>query len=627
MEPKEAVELVKSVTGKIKSKWFSSQFTSLKKDKKEYKAPDYPDYYSTYGLAVELAECNRYHAEKGVFPARLFSAKSPYQTPEELNYIKDNYKQVTLPIAVDFVNTISRAFNEGNYSIKYKQDKPKYEKNTLQDYLETGINTYGSLENFFKFMFPTIKTIDANGVIAVKPLYIPTVENEQGEKVISSTVLYEPQPVYYDCSKVVGYKEEEYCLIDVTNYNQKGTTNIYYYELYDAENIWQIKYDSTNKQESAFTISLYFNHGWGQLPATKVKGIPRLIDGEVVWQSVFSFATDILDLVALDNSTLTIAKHKCAYPIRVYEGKKCQFQHTSKDTQGTVSTCNNGKVWDSVLGHDINCPACQGIGLVDRFTPLHDFIVEPNSKLDDPGSGTKVPFQYVSPSSEILKFLEDSIAKNEERARKILHIQNSNSVIKGTENLTATGMTLGDKSTSAFIKPISDQMFDVWEFIIDAIGWMRYKEDYQKPVIVRPKSFDFNTEFDYIVEISNAAKAGLPPVMIHAIIERYARSHFFKEEASMKSLQLIIEADRLIGLSNDDIIISMGKGVVSGWEKIIHDSGITLIRSLVEENPKFFEQDLPKQKQDLIDMAKKIEKENKPQTNTKDAITEVLGGA
>lgn len=629
MEQKEVIDFITSVIAKRKTKWNSSQFLSLKKDSKEYKDADYPDYHPTYKLAIELAEANRYHAEKGVFPSRLFTAKSPYQTDDELSYVRNNYKQVTLPIAVDFIKTISRAFNEGNYSITYAEDTPQYKEKTLQDYLETGIYTYGSLENFVKFLLPTIKTIDANGVIVVKP-YLPVMVNADNETVIDSSELNEPQPYFYDCSKVIAYKEEEFCLVETTGYNSYNSKNlptVYTYELYDTENIWVIQYDSKANEKTAVKVDLYYNHAWGILPAIKIKGIPRIIDSEVVWQSEFSFATDILDLIAIDNSTLNIAKQKCAYPVRVYEGKKCQFQYECKDEAHTISTCDNGKVFDTVLEKYINCPSCQGIGLTDRFSPLHDFIVEPNSKLDDTTSGTKVPFQYVSPSSEILKFLEDSIAKNEERARKILHIQNSNSVIKGTENLTATGMTLGDKSTSAFIKPISDQMFDIWQFLIDAIGWMRYKEAYTPPVISKPKSFDFNTEYDYIQEISEASKAGLPPVMIHAIIVRYLKSHFFTEDRIAKAFNLVIAADRLIGLSADDITIGMGKGAIATWEKIIHDSALTLISDLEATNAKFLEQPIEKQVEDLKTKAKEIQDANKPVTNTQNVISSVLNGA
>lgn len=595
----------------------------------DYREPEYPDYYPSYALAVEMAEANRCHIEKGVFPFRLFAKKSPYQTPDEFAYIKDNYRQITLTFGVDYINTISRAFSEGNYSIKYYADEDKYLKvdKGLQKYLDTEINTYGSLTNWMKFLFPTLKAIDAEGVIAVKPDFVYET-NSDGESVISSIELNEPQPYYYDCSKVVSFIEEQHCLIDTTRYlvdKKKGklkVPNQLSYEFYDTENIYYITYNPETKQTD---IKLYYNHGEGILPVTKIKGVPRLIDGEILWQSVFSFATDILDTVAIDNSTLNISKDKCAYPTRVYEGRVCDFEMKDIET-GEVRACNGtGYV---LYGSDLikrTCTKCNGTGLVDRFSPLHDYITNPGDALN-PQTSSRDPFRYVAPDPTILKYLEDSIAKNSEKAYKILHLQTSNSVIKGTDNLTATGMTLDNKSMYGFIKPISDQMFDTWEFIIDRIGWQRYTIDYKRPVLTKPITFDFQTEYDYINEISEASKAGLPPFMIHTIIIRYLESHFYSDEKQTKSFRLIIDADRLIGLSNADIQTEYSKGTVNGWEIVLHDSCITIIKTLKEINDKFFEQDLQVQKEQLIAECKRIASENKPVSTVTSFAKQILNG-
>lgn len=628
MNEQDIYDLINSVVEKRSEKWGYNQMALLMPWLAKDKVVSYPNYYPTYGLAIELMESCRVHAEKGCFPYKLFINKSPFQSDEELQYIRDNYKQVTLTFGVDFINTIARSFSDGNFSIKYAEDKPAYLQTgeTLQKYLDTGINTYGSLDNWMKFVFVSLKTTDANGVIAIKPDLQYDID-EEGSQTISKVKLNEPQIYYFDCSKVVAYKEEEYCLVETTVYstNKKGTgyakVNEYTYELYDTQNIYVITYDANKKST---TIKLYYAHNLGFLPTTKIKGVPRIIDGEVLWQSVFSFVTDILDIIAMDSSTLQISKHKCAYPTRVYEGRPCDFSQVDPETNDTRQCINGSVLWGESLTAR-PCTKCNGTGLLDRFSALRDFLTAPSSSLD-PVRVNPDPFKYVAPDSDILKYLEDSIAKNEAKAAKILHLQTSNTVIRGTDNLTATGMTLDQKSMFAFIKPVSDQMFDVRQFITDVIGMMRYgKDNYTAPTITKPNTFDFQTEYDYINEIGAAITSGLPPFIIQTILERYLKSHFYSDHNTAFAFNLIINVDRLLGSSNNDIAIQQSKGLVADWEIVFHTSGISIVKDMLLANEKFFELSIDKQKEQVIAEAKRIATEAKPVgSSTASAIQNIL---
>jgi len=639
MTETEIKDLVKSVIEKRNNKSIV-QYNFLNKAAPEkYTVPEYPKYYPGYGAAVELAAANRVHIEKGVFPERLFAYKSPHETEEELKYIKNNYKQTTLAVGLDYINTVSRSFNEGNYQIKYINEQEQYVKAglTLQNYLETEINTFGSLDNFIKMFFITVKAIDANGVIAIKNFFNYT-ENEDGSKSISSTELNEPQPVYYECYKVVAYKEEEYCLIDLTDlYYEQGNKKKkkedkpkYYYELYDTMSVYNIIYDVATQ---TYEIEVYDNHKWGQMPVQIIMGIPRQYDGSILWQSPFSFSTDLLDLVLIDESTINLSKKKCAFPTRVYTGRPCDFQF--KDAEGNITGCVDGKVYNTASASMMNCPQCGGSGLLDRFSPLHDFVLNPDDKFND-GSKSQ-GFSYVAPDPTILEYLRKEISINEERAKKILHLQTSNSVIKGAENLTATGMTLDEKSMTAFIKPISDQIFDMMEFIIQAIAWYRYGINEKVVTIVKPKSFDSKSEYDYINEISQAIKDGLPSVMVQEIIVKYLKSHYYTDEMISKAFALYIKTDLLLGITNDNIVIDLSKGIIAPYQKIIHDSGITIINELVSEYSNtisvdgvvsdFFSQDLEIQQQALISAAKAVALENKPVSGVNNIMEKILNNA
>jgi len=636
MTEQEIKDLVNSVVAKRNNKKVQYNFLN-KVQQAEYTPPEYPEYYPGYGMSIELSNANKVHIEKGYFPARLFAYKSPHETAEELLYIKNNYKQTTLVIGLDYINTVTRAFNDGNFQIIISPEKDEFVKAdlTLKKYIETGIDTFGSLLNYMKMFFITIKAVDANGVIAIKNYFNYDID-ENGDKTISSTELNQPQPLYYETCRVVAFEEEQYCLIDLTEdyYSDKNekkpkkkdTQQRYYYELYDRNAVYNITY---NVSTEIIDIEIYDQHNWDQLPVQKIKGIPRQYDGEIIWQSQFTFATDILDLVLLDESTINLSKKKCAYPTRVYTGRPCDFQFT--DVEGNVCKCNEGQIYNTATQSLIGCSKCGGTGLLDRFSPLHDFVLNPDSKFAD---NSKQGFSYVAPDPAILKYLRDEISINEEKAKKILHLQTSNSIIKGAENLTATGMTLDEKAMTSFIKPISDQIFDMMQFIIEAIAWLRYNVSENVVTIIRPKTFDAKSEYDYINEISQAIKDGLPTVMVQEIIVRYLKSHYYTDNNIAKAFELFVKTDLLLGMTNDNIVMDLNKGIIAPFQKVIHDSGITLITKLAEEYPKktdslgvvtdFFSQEFTVQQKALIDAAKLVVAENKPASPVTDVMAAIL---
>ena len=174
------------------------------------KAENKVNYYPNYQFKIELMEKIKNHSELNAFPEKLFIAKAPRQTPEELNYIKENYKQVTLPVYLDFLSTISRIFNDTNYSIDYKEIPLFPNESSFQSYVENELPIYGSLENFIKFVLPHIKLNDANGIIAIKPYEINYTETETGEQIVDDSLLFEPYPVYYSSKQIVAEKPDEY---------------------------------------------------------------------------------------------------------------------------------------------------------------------------------------------------------------------------------------------------------------------------------------------------------------------------------------------------------------------------------------------------------------------------------
>ena len=161
--------LVDEITS-IRNKGNKSRGISLLRQDEEV-TPNVPDFFPGYVLSVKWLDQIRIHAQKGVFPSLLFAKNAPNQTPKEFEYVRANFKQTTLQVFKDMVDTYGRAYHENNWSISYTPDADQYlnTDTTLAKYLDQDFPEYGSLDNFVFTFLPPLKLMDAMGVVAVMP--------------------------------------------------------------------------------------------------------------------------------------------------------------------------------------------------------------------------------------------------------------------------------------------------------------------------------------------------------------------------------------------------------------------------------------------------------------------------
>ena len=577
-----------------------------------------PDYHNTYLQSVEMKEAIEIHAVPGRKPDKLVAERAPNQTDQEFKYVMANYQQTTMAVFLDAVHTMQRAFSDNNWSIDYRQGED--EENELQQYLETDIRDTDLKLTFEGYMFqvvPSLKMIDAMGCIAVKPWEIPTVTTPEGEVLIDSERMFEPTPQYYPSESIMAYEEGRFYFFlsekkSQVEYGNKMVNEGLIFDVYDDQNIYQviqvgklIDYD--------FKVLVYHNHELGYCPVTRLMGIPANYNGEVIFQSLFLYAVPSLNDVIIDNIMLRSVKAASVFPYRVMTANICTNTIT---INGEIQNCD-GTGWfrDFTTNQSICCPTCMGTGMRDRISPHGVLLLRPETAFKEGELKSSQPaMYYVEPSINTPQFIRSEIETNTNRARNILHLRDSDSQVKGAADLTATGMVLDEKSLYSTVKMFSDQTFDIFEFCMNTIGRMRYGQSFEMPVVTRSITFDFATEYEYMERISLAIKNGLPSFVVQEIVFRYIKTMFYNESERAQIFDLLITTDLLLVTPDEQINIEVGQGIVAPWQVVLHNSGVTLIKQMIERNPSYLDQDMEVQREQLIEEATRIADENKPVT-------------
>jgi hypothetical protein len=189
----------------------------------------------------------------------------------------------------DFKATISRAFADQNWSIRYSEEvNPIFGNDTFEKYVNEEIEKFGSLEMLIKTLIPTLKLIDPNGIIAIEPTDVETIQDDNGDEVISNDLI-KPMPEYYNCKKIVGQRFGEYYLVITDEHSEvkvgsKNERSGLVLELYDTMAIYKI-YQVGKKSDLQFSEpELYYQHNLGYVPCHKLEGMPQLIGNEIAFQ-------------------------------------------------------------------------------------------------------------------------------------------------------------------------------------------------------------------------------------------------------------------------------------------------------------------------------------------------------
>jgi hypothetical protein len=583
------------------------------------------EFWSGYHFAVKQVRDILPHTQRDLFPAHLFENMGPNAKERDKLFAKLNYKAITMPVFIDFLNTIMRAFQDGNWSIKYEDEE-------YQKYLQEELPLYDSLEVFMKEIFVATKLRDANGIVAIKPYEVSYMLDDEGRvrtdnegNPLIADELIQPYPVYYQSKDIISQLQGVYYAVisgekSLVEVQGKQVSEGIVIEIYDDKHIWRINQVGKKDKYEFGQPQIYWQHDLGYIPAIKLKGVPVLLPDSIdkvglMYASHFSYAVDNLDRVITDDATLEIVKKKCAFPYMVAVGQACDFKLNN-------DACSGGKIYDSDANKEVVCPSCNGSGLKNRLSPSGELLINPGTGLDTGDTQLKGDYiKFVAPDTQIFEFLEQQKKDNENRARRIIHIKDVDGKFVYNSDKTATGSDNDMKAMYAFIQPISDQIFDAYKFFVDTIEDMRYgKTDEHSVIIVAPQSFDLSSSSDYLEQITALSNAGAPPTTIREFMHKFLRSMFYADVESAQILEVIMAADNLMPFNNETIAAKVERGVAEKWQEILHDQAFNLVQEVISEVPNYLS--LPMGEQ--IDLLKAKAQSKVPVQQGDDLATRLL---
>ena len=580
------------------------------------------EYNPTYVDAVRQRDRIKVHADPDYFPAILFNKRSPNQTQEQFDYVKENYQCTTNPVWIDYQSIIERSFIDTNWNIIYKPETN--EGKDFEEYTTENVPIYGSVENFVTQVMPFIKGMDANGVIAVRPYRFILTENSEGDTVIDDQERFEPTIFYHDSKDVLLFEDDfalcvddEKSLVKVGNKTAKEGRVLY---LYTVDSIFKV-IQVGKKSDETYAIEWQYDHDEGVVPVTRLKGVPVINKrGKIYWVSRFYYAVPLLDLALTNRNILQVSINNSVFPFRVMMAAECDFSdNRSHCVKGKLMLTESGEVSGT-------CSRCNGSGQAIPVSPLGAYLWEQPTALDGNTSFPAKPVEYISPDNDPLIFVRDQVEIDTNKAKSILHLQTSNTVIKGSENMTATGMAIDMKTQWAFIRAESDQMFDLWSWILERMAYQRYGGVIAKPYevvpdLIRPTSFDFRTEQDIWNEIESARNAGAPPFVLHQLFYQLLTNIYSTSPDKQAVFETIVNADNLFSLNESEIALRKAANTIAPYELTLHHSSLQLIASLMREDDSYIDKEL----QERIDLLKDKAK-NDTFVQTGSVIDDIFGG-
>lgn len=450
---------------------------------------------------------------RGVPPADLLRSAFPNEDDDIMRYREKNYEPVTTGAFDNGFDNLYRALSESNYSL--------IAPDSLKEYLrDLHVNNVPFNQFIFKINLRR-KIEDPNGLLVVIPygdgVTDPTKKvDAKFELVLSSQIIYvtEEVMIFKSCEKSIisvkgkGDKRQDLAEGDV------------YYAITDTDYFRYIQ--KGKKEDNYFEVEEYYTHNIGEKPYVVLGGRATGKLDKVTGEEQFYFLSDFNAFVAhanealIDKSIHQGVKVTSAFPIRVMDEMPCDNK----------PACNQGFIYDEGGQLLHKCQRCKGTGNLIPTSVYKGIVLNKKKKAPfTDGMKENRPFEYIYPSTDILKLMGEECDNSLRKAKEALQ----SAFVEVAQSGAAKEMDRQDQYSMMY--SFSDYFFEI---------------NYKKPVyflykllnpsgkdqigVIKPVSFKMKDESVLQAEFVAALGANVPMgiltnIYIDLVKKRFSGDH------------------------------------------------------------------------------------------------------
>lgn len=557
-------------------------------------------YHPFYKLSIEKAEDMAVHAD-GLFPARLLYERRPNEPLEVMEYRKKIFSAKTKPSFSKIFSTLQKIRRSSDWSIRYEGEFSKIrEQETLEDYCEHFYPGFYSLTNWVFTLMLRKYLIDPNAVVFVNPINREDVEESDFLKPIAQI---------FDSKNVIDFVQDDYAVLlnptGATYYvgNNKPVKGKTYYFITTQSTL---RYDQQDGK-MRFALVDQYDHNLGYLPCFKLKGIViEQHENSYLYESKIAGIIPEFDEAVREYSDLQAAKVLHIYPERwefqMNECVKCKGSGRTID-QAATPPC------------EIPCGTCGGTGYAVPG-PYSKMLVHPvkNASVDGLIQIPTPPAGFVEKDVEIVKLMEESVEG---------HIYNGFAALS-FEFLAERPLATSGIKTAMDSDEMNNTVHGIAEDLVaamDNIYWLialyRYGQLYTPddivemiPTVEVPDKFDILSSTHTLDELQKAKTSKVNPIIESALELAYTSARFNTDPATRDRLILNQTLDPLPNITEDEKMSRLTNKGITLETYVISSNIQEFVQRAMDEDEKFVELELEKQKELLAKYAQEIITEN-----------------
>jgi hypothetical protein len=536
----------------------------------------------------ELEADMRVHSE-GSFPEDLISERRPNEPSTVLEYRKKIFVPKTKPYFSKIESTLQKIRRSSDWSIRYNNtafDKI-VEGEKMEDYADKNFPVFGSVTNWAFSLLLRNYLVDANALLLVAPIELPTVENE----------FLKPVATIFNSTDVLDFVEGDYAVL----VNKLGSTYGPVGKEKEGESFYIIttlsvtRYDQINGKRE-FGVGFEYFHGLEELPVFKLGGIVVDVYGQhSLYESRISGIVPEFNEALREYSDLQAAKVLHLYPER--------WEYTNNE----CTSCKGSGLRHEIIDGDrrqTTCTTCEGIGYI-ATGPYSKMIIKPagtgEERLPTPPAG------FIEKDVEIIKVQDTSISD---------HIYNGLASIN-FEFLASSPLNQSGKAKEVdkdelnnTVHSIAEDLVRIIDHTYYLIALYRYSAQYTKddiremlPMISVPEKYDILSS-SYFTEQMKAAKENkMNPAILNAMEVSYATKAFNNDPDVAEHVGLILKIDPLAGIGEDDKMSRLSNNGITQLDYVASSNINKFVNIAIEKNPGFIEFDTTKQRDIIYKMA------------------------